>query len=307
MDPAALRVAWHPSLVQLSGIVDLRIYNIFSSNDQANKLLYPIGSLFEDGGRTCGIGACGVSQWPRTVSATYSGSLKTAVELSESNLWNVDASDIISSHTDIYKGRVANLLWELIAIPTLTEPEFKEVYLSAGFGSSLQAIYRSQKDRNIYDMQEANRFRKIRLTEENALKQSVSLAHRLDDQLRNGEWIEAEASIRELETATIIYPGWFMHFGVGLVHEGNLFKSSKVYYQWYPLGPFSLKILLGVVLSHQGRCEDAAEAFIASTSLGISQWRSSWVWWDYPIVKKLGDHNLVFQNCTFRKTPQVTN
>ncbi|QPD03533.1 MAG: hypothetical protein Nkreftii_001307 [Candidatus Nitrospira kreftii] len=42
LDPAELRVVWHPTLVQLSGVVDLRIYNIFSSNDQANKLLYPI-------------------------------------------------------------------------------------------------------------------------------------------------------------------------------------------------------------------------------------------------------------------------
>jgi hypothetical protein len=307
IDPAELRVAWHPTLIQLSGIVDLRIYNIFSSNDQANKLFYPIGSLFEEGGRTCGIGACGVNQWPKTVSASHSGSLKTAVDLSESNLWNVDATDIISSHTDIYKGRVANLLWELIAIPISAEPAFKEVHLSAGFGSGLQAIYRMLKDRNTYDMHQANRLRKIWLTEQNALKESGSLAHRLDDQLRNGAWVEAEASIRELETATNIYPGWFVHFGLGLVHEGNLFKSSQVFYEWLPLGPYSLKALLFIVLSHQGRCEDAVEAHKAARALGAWERRYSSVWWDFPIVKKLKDHNLVLPNCYFQKINEGTN
>jgi hypothetical protein len=301
VDPAALRVAWHPTLVQLSGIVDLRIYNIFSSNDQANKLLYPIGSLLEDGGPTCGIGACGVTQWPKTVSATLSGSLKTTIDLSESNLWNVDATGIISSHTDIYKGRVANLLWELIALPMPPDPENRKIYLSAGLGGGLHTLYKWQGERNLYDMQEMNRLRQIRLTERNLGNQFVALAHRLDDQLSKGDWAAAETGIRELETSDNAYPAWFVHIGLGLIHEGNLFKSSQVFYEWYPLSPFSLKLLLGVVLSHQGRCEDAAEAFKASASMGFSEHRYSWVWWDFPIVKKLKDHNLVLPNCYFHK------
>ena len=33
------------------------------------------------------------------------------------NVWNVDASEIVFSHTDIYKGRVAHLLPDLIYGP----------------------------------------------------------------------------------------------------------------------------------------------------------------------------------------------
>ncbi|MDK2745304.1 MAG: alpha/beta hydrolase [Nitrospira sp. BO4] len=307
VDPAALRVAWHPSLVQLSSIVDLRIYNIFSSNDQANKIFYPIGSLFEDGGRTCGIGACGVTQWPKTVSATYSGSLKTTVDLSESNLWNVDASDIISSHTDIYKGRVANLLWELIALPAALDPEIRKVYLPGGLGIGLHSYYKWQGQQNLYDMQEMNRLRQTRLTVRNLGNESVAIAHRLDDQLSRGDWVSAETSIRLLEISGNPYPAWFVHFGLGLVHEGNLFRSSQVFYEWYPLGRFSLKVLLGVVLSHQGRCKDAEEALNASTLLIYTAHMSSWVWWDYPIVQKLADHNLALPNCYFRKFHEGTN
>lgn len=114
----------------------------------------------------------------------------------------------------------------------------------------------------------------------------------------------AETSIRKLETSDNAYPAWFVHLGLGLVHEGNLFRSSQVLYEWYPLGPSSLKLLLGFVLSHQGRCEDAAEAFRTAISLGFFQYGSSWVWWDFPIVKKLKDHNLVLPNCYFRKIPE---
>lgn len=306
VDPAALRVAWHPSLVQLSGIVDLRIYNIFSSNDQANKVFYPMGSLFEDGGRTCGIGACAIAQWPKTVLASNSGSLETTANLSESNLWNVDASAIISSHTDIYKGRVANLLWELIALPMPTSPEIKKLYLSAGFGGGLHALYKSQGQQNLYDMQEINRLRWIRLTRNN-FGEFVALAYRLDFQLSTNDWVAAETSIRKLETLDNEYPAWFVHFGFGLVHEGHIFRSSQITYEWYPLSRFSLKLLLGTVLSHQGRCEDAAEAFKAGTSLGFSQFGRSWVWWDFPIVKKVKDHNLVFPNCYFHKIRESTS
>jgi hypothetical protein len=118
--------------------------------------------------------------------------------------------------------------------------------------------------------------------------------------------VSAETSIRKLDTIENEYPAWYMHFGVGLVHEGNLFRSSQVLYELYPLGPFSLKLLLGVVLSHQGRCEDAAEAWRAASSLGFSEYRYSWVWWDFPIVKKLKDHNFVLPNCYFQRVHETT-
>lgn len=80
----------------------------------------------ELGGPTCAIGACGVSQWPKLVSATPAGSLGAGVDLAQSNLWNVDASEVIFSHTDIYKGRIANLVWELIALP---RPQYAEIVM----------------------------------------------------------------------------------------------------------------------------------------------------------------------------------
>jgi hypothetical protein len=80
----------------------------------------------ERGGLTCAIGACGVSQWPKLVSATPAGSLESGVDLAQSNLWNVDASKVIFSHTDIYKGRIANLVWELIALP---HPQYVEIVM----------------------------------------------------------------------------------------------------------------------------------------------------------------------------------
>ncbi len=305
VDPAELRVAWHPSLVQLSGVVDLRIYNIFSSNDQANKLLYRVGSLFEDDGPTCGIGACGVRQWPNTVSAASSGSLKTTVDLSDSNLWNVDATDIISSHTDIYKGRVANLLWELISMPTPKNPEVKEVPLLVGPGSGFgyRKVYEWMGEENLRAMQVVNNFRKMGLAGRTFVNQYGALAHRLDEALSTGDWSRAERNIEELERIDKGYPGWFLHIGLGLVHEGKFLKSSQVAYEWYPLGSFSLKLLRGFALARQGRCADAEAAFIDSTRLMFSEVRYiKNAWWQFPIVEKLGDHNLVFHNCYFRKT-----
>jgi hypothetical protein len=126
VDVLQLRLLWHPTLVQLSGLTDFRAYNIFSTHDDANRFLYPIGSFMERGGLTCAIGACGVSQWPKLVSATPAGSLESGVDLAQSNLWNVDASKVIFSHTDIYKGRIANLVWELIALP---HPQYVEIVM----------------------------------------------------------------------------------------------------------------------------------------------------------------------------------
>ncbi len=216
---------------------------------------------------------------------------------------NVDATGIISSHTDIYKGRVANLLWELIALPTPQDPAIKKIELTIGSGSGLQTLYGVQGERNLYEMHEMNRLRQIDLTERNPINELGSVAHRLDDDLRNGDWVAAETDVLKLENIGKAYPGWFVHVGFGLVHEGKLFKSSQVGYEWYPLGSFSLKLLRGFALAQQGRCADAEEAFIDSTKLMFSEVRQiTNPWWRYPIAEKLGDHNLVFQNCYFRKT-----
>lgn len=145
IDVPKIRLQWHPTLVQLSGLTDLRIYNIFSTHDNANRFLYPIGSFMEQGGPTCAIGACGVSQWPNLASATASGSLESVLDLGQSNLWNIDASKVIFSHTDIYKGRIANLLWELIAFPRQKQVAIKvpEFTIQPGLYWYLDFIYKN--------------------------------------------------------------------------------------------------------------------------------------------------------------------
>lgn len=151
-----LHLQWNPTLVELNGVTDLRIYNIFSAHDYANRLLYPMGSFTERGQPACAIGACGVSQWPHRVSVTPAGSLGSSMNLSESNLWNVDASTIISSHTDIYKGRIANLIWELIALP---RPVFSD---KKGDGIPGNAdIYKMMSQQHQYAMKEMHKFRQM--------------------------------------------------------------------------------------------------------------------------------------------------
>src|SRR4029078_10044914 len=123
--------------------------------------LYPIGSFMEDGGPTCAIGACGVSNWP--VYKSSAQSLDSAVDLHQSKLWNVDASNIIFSHTDIYKGRIANLVWELIALPPTTNKH--QMGETAGIRSTDKSIYQ---------------------------------AFLVDEFLGKGNWVAAEKWIREI-------------------------------------------------------------------------------------------------------------
>ena len=108
-----------------------------------------MGSFTERGQPACAIGACGVSQWPHQVSVTPAGSLGSSMNLTESNLWNVDASTIIFSHTDIYKGRIANLIWELIALP---QPVFSDNKVAGIPGNA--GIYKMMSQQLQYAMKE---------------------------------------------------------------------------------------------------------------------------------------------------------
>ena len=95
------------------------LFNVHSFNDGANRVLFPIASLFDDDPVGCGAGACGVPNYA-TICVNSRG--RIGPELREPaptplpgvTVWNVDASRIIFSHTDIYKGRVADLVSELM-------------------------------------------------------------------------------------------------------------------------------------------------------------------------------------------------
>ncbi|MGA6829078.1 hypothetical protein ACO9S2_15890 [Nitrospira sp. NS4] len=95
----------------------LQIYVVHSSNDWANRFLFPLGALYGADPAVCSIGACGLPFAPR-VEVDEGGALPNEATIENTrylNVWNIDASKILSSHTDIYKGRVANLLWQLVS------------------------------------------------------------------------------------------------------------------------------------------------------------------------------------------------
>ena len=80
-------------------------------------MLFRLASTFTDDEATCAAGACGVQSYA-TLCVDNSGQVRPkperAGEASPFNAWNVDATQIVFEHSDIYKGRVASLLAALV-------------------------------------------------------------------------------------------------------------------------------------------------------------------------------------------------
>ena len=96
------------------------LFNLHSFNDDANRYLFPIASLFNDDKAACAAGACGVPSYT-TVCVDVSGKVRVngartdhAPETGGFNAWNVDITNIVFDHSDIYKGRVATLIADLL-------------------------------------------------------------------------------------------------------------------------------------------------------------------------------------------------
>lgn len=94
-----------------------QLFNVHSYNDDATRRLFPIASLFNDEPSVCAAGACGVPEF-KTVTLGESGDIELPEpdcpdSLRNINAWNVDATAVVASHTDIYKGRIAALLSRL--------------------------------------------------------------------------------------------------------------------------------------------------------------------------------------------------
>jgi hypothetical protein len=97
------------------------LFNVHSFNDTANRVLFRLASLFNDDPATCAAGACGVPDY-ETLCVDNSGKpglQKVLVPPPDTlsnrlNAWNVDATPIVFAHSDIYKGRMATLLAELL-------------------------------------------------------------------------------------------------------------------------------------------------------------------------------------------------
>jgi pimeloyl-ACP methyl ester carboxylesterase len=92
-------------------------FNVYSGHDVANRWLFPLASLLTDDEARCGIGACGVDEYD-TINVTPTGHLAeppnpVGLAPGQAAVWNINADQVIFDHSDIYKGRVATLLFEL--------------------------------------------------------------------------------------------------------------------------------------------------------------------------------------------------
>lgn len=65
----------------------------------------------------CSIGACGEPSAP-VLTADEAGTI-SEWKPNIGRIWNVKANSLISSHSDIYKGRIAGLIWRLITAKEL--------------------------------------------------------------------------------------------------------------------------------------------------------------------------------------------
>jgi hypothetical protein len=95
------------------------MFNLHSFNDSANRILFKIASIFNDDEATCAAGACGVAAYS-TLCVDEAGRIPTQSGLRSSdasgriNVWNVDTTKIVFNHSDIYKGRMATLIADLL-------------------------------------------------------------------------------------------------------------------------------------------------------------------------------------------------
>ena len=101
----------------------LRIFNVYSERDWANRILFPISEAFNFKVPYCSIGACGEPSAP-VLTVDEAGTINEW-KPSIGRIWNVKADSIISSHSDIYKGRIPGLIWSLISAKELTPTDPK--------------------------------------------------------------------------------------------------------------------------------------------------------------------------------------
>ncbi|HKE56010.1 MAG TPA: alpha/beta hydrolase [Pyrinomonadaceae bacterium] len=102
---------------RFGGMSSSYLFNVHSLNDTANRILFRLASAFNDDPAECAAGACGVPDFP-TVCLSESGDFKLEQAppevKSDLHAWNIDATKIVFDHSDIYKGRVATLIANLL-------------------------------------------------------------------------------------------------------------------------------------------------------------------------------------------------
>lgn len=261
-----IRLLWKPSIIGLNSLTDFRIFNVYSESDYANRYLYPIGAIFNSDTIRCAIGGCGLSIF-RTLRVNSGGDLIDLPNLNTTNVYNVDGSNIIHDHSDIYKGRVANLLSELSTIegsPGEESMPGQEPKFSKGF-NTLGSVKLSIED-FFYEQIEIDKKQMDQLFElksQNSMSVSKfnETAFQVDDLLTHYEWDKAVDKLKDLinlgkELGWI--PFWEIH--IGLRKPGPEYRTGS----WLDLR--SAYDLLGILLLKLGRVEEAVEAYAAADS-----------------------------------------
>jgi hypothetical protein len=214
------RMLWNPTITELALYTDVRIFNVFSEHDMADKYLYPLGSIMEVGGPACAIGACELSEWHYTVAVSKSGEMIDTPDLKKSNVWNINASEVIYSHSDIYKGRVANLLWQILSLKL---PKVSEEDLEADIDEEpvMGGNWWFQRDHR-WVMKAVNRARRLSIKEKLERRRYNSLLFDLDQNMKQGQWDASKRGIQKLLQINYCTPGWWWQVNAGIVSPGTL-------------------------------------------------------------------------------------
>ena len=260
-----LKLYWMPSITELASITDLRIYNVMSRHDMADLYLYRLGSIMETGGSTCAIGACGLRQWDNSVKVLRSGRIDIPPNLGQSNVWNVDASEVITAHSDIYKGRVAKFVRDLLDLPrpdVWENPEKDESSIYQNRQTDQKSyvakdVFDLSRQNNIDAMRQINKLRGMSLADQNSAKRFISLSFDIDHHINHKNWRVAEQYVRDLLEYETCYPGWWLNQNAGVIKPGAFFDGwAKVTTRMRFCGD-SLKYLLAYTLVMQNRCHEA--------------------------------------------------
>jgi len=96
-----------------------QFFNLYSRQDTATGRLFPMASIFSNDPMECAVGACPIRGYDRIV-VCGDGRLRTPVApLSHGKgPFNVDVSGLVLDHTDIFKGRVAIVVADVLFGPT---------------------------------------------------------------------------------------------------------------------------------------------------------------------------------------------
>lgn len=293
-----IRMLWDPGILGLSLITDFRIFNVYSEKDYANRFLYPLGAIFNFDSIRCAIGGCGMEVF-ETLRVSAGGNLIDQPNFQLENVYNVDASQVIHGHSDIYKGRVANLLSEMVLTEGSTErpkeasvseaePNHKNtIFLGNRFylseHSLLSEMVTSRMNIEHKTLDEITEFKQLNPDE---FSKFVETAFQLDQLLAESNWALAITKLQDLLSlaeAGVNVPYWKIVVGIK--------EPFPEHINAHGFGVRSGYDLLGLLNLKLGRIAEAQEAYeLANAKWGFDNEKS---------LKILDQHPQLFpfRNC----------